>query len=118
MQVFSCSWSLDGSKVVSCSKDKTVRVWDLNRGECIVTLIGHEGKVSYCQLREKCGCCIIKLNLNEFMNVQVNSCAWSPDGSKVVSCSEDITVRVWDVSRGECIVTLTGHGGKVSYCQL
>jgi WD40 repeat protein len=56
--------------------------------------------------------------LNEFMNVQVNSCAWSPDGSKVVSCSDDKTVRVWDVSRGECIVTLTGHEDMVSHCQL
>jgi WD40 repeat protein len=29
--------------------------------------------------------------------MQVNSCAWSPDGSKVVSCSHDKSVRVWDV---------------------
>jgi WD40 repeat protein len=52
------------------------------------------------------------------MIVQVNSCAWSPDGSKVVSCSEDITVRVWDVNRGECIATLTEHESWVGYNQL
>jgi WD40 repeat protein len=52
------------------------------------------------------------------MNVQVISCSWSPNGTKVVSCSYDKTVRVWDVSRGECIVSLTGHAGKVSYYQL
>jgi WD40 repeat protein len=45
---------------------------------------------------------------------QVNACSWSPDGTKVVSCSNDKTVRVWDVSRGECISTLTGHDGRVS----
>jgi WD40 repeat protein len=45
---------------------------------------------------------------------QVNACSWSPDGTKVVSCSSDKTVRVWDVSRGECINTLTGHDGSVS----
>jgi WD40 repeat protein len=50
----------------------------------------------------------------EFMNVQVYSCSWSPDGTKVVSCSNDKTLRVWDVSRGECIVTLTGHDGWAS----
>jgi WD40 repeat protein len=51
------------------------------------------------------------------MNVlcmQVRTCSWSPDGEKVVSCSNDMTVRVWDVSRGECINTLTGHDGWVS----
>jgi WD40 repeat protein len=45
---------------------------------------------------------------------QVSSCSWSPDGTKVVSCGDDKTVRVWDVSRGVCIVTLTGHEGMVS----
>jgi WD40 repeat protein len=46
--------------------------------------------------------------------MQVNACSWSPDGTKVVSCSWDKTVLVWDVSRGECINTLTGHDGLVS----
>jgi WD40 repeat protein len=48
----------------------------------------------------------------------VSSCSWSPDGSKVVSCSDDTTVRVWDVKRGECIAILTGHEGSVSVYQL
>jgi WD40 repeat protein len=29
--------------------------------------------------------------------MQVRTCSWSPDGEKVVSCSDDKTVRVWDV---------------------
>jgi WD40 repeat protein len=47
-------------------------------------------------------------------HLQVNACSWSPDGTKVVSCSNDKPVRVWDVSRGECINTLTGHDDSVS----
>jgi WD40 repeat protein len=50
--------------------------------------------------------------------VQVTACSWSPDGTKVASCSNDKTVRVWDVSRGECIATLNEHAGMVNYCQL
>jgi WD40 repeat protein len=46
--------------------------------------------------------------------MQVYSCSWSPDGTKVVSCSDDNTMRVWDVSLGECICTFTGHTGSVS----
>jgi WD40 repeat protein len=50
--------------------------------------------------------------------MQVRACSWSPDGTKVVSCSWDKTLRVWDVSRGECIHTLTGHDGWVSYNEM
>jgi WD40 repeat protein len=46
VQVWACSWSPDGTKVVSCSRDKTVRVWDANRGECVNTLTGHDDEVS------------------------------------------------------------------------
>jgi WD40 repeat protein len=49
---------------------------------------------------------------------QVSSCSWSPDGTKVVSCGDDKTLRVWHVSRGVCIVTLTGHKRVVGCCQL
>jgi WD40 repeat protein len=70
VQVNSCSWSPNGSKVVSCSEDKTVRVWDVNRGECIATLTGHEHKVGYYQLRVKYyDRCFIEMSLNAFMNV-------------------------------------------------
>jgi WD40 repeat protein len=50
--------------------------------------------------------------------LQVSACSWSPDGSKVMSFSEDKTVRVWDVSQGACIATLSGHEGSVSDYQL
>jgi WD40 repeat protein len=28
--------------------------------------------------------------------MQVKGCSWSPDGTKIVSCSDDKSVRVWD----------------------
>jgi WD40 repeat protein len=55
LQVLASSWSLDGTKVVSCSKDKTVRVWDVSRGECINTLTGHDGWVSLHVNAYECG---------------------------------------------------------------
>ncbi|RYP82099.1 hypothetical protein DL770_005663 [Monosporascus sp. CRB-9-2] len=44
----------------------------------------------------------------------VNSVAFSPDGSRVASGSDDKTVKVWDAATGACLSTLAGHDGSVS----
>ena len=36
-----------------------------------------------------------------------------PDGRRVVSGSEDKTLKVWDVATGECVATLKGHSKEV-----
>ena len=36
-----------------------------------------------------------------------------PDGRRVVSASDDKTLKVWDVATGECVATLEGHSGSV-----
>jgi WD40 repeat protein len=40
--------------------------------------------------------------------------AFSPDGSQVVTGSDDQSVRIWQVSSGKCIQTLQGHSDCVS----
>ena len=86
--VQSAAFSPDGKKIVSASEDYTVKVWDVQTGECIRTLKGHE----------------------EY----VQSAAFSPDGKRIVSASDDETVKVWDAQTGECIRTLEGHENFVN----
>ena len=44
----------------------------------------------------------------------VNSIAFSPDGGVLASGGVDMTVRLWDVEKGELIQTFTGHIDAVS----
>jgi hypothetical protein len=41
------------------------------------------------------------------------SVAWSPDGSRLVTGSDDNTARVWDLETGRKLLTLSGHGDNV-----
>ena len=36
-----------------------------------------------------------------------------PDGRRVVSASDDKTLKVWDIETGKCVATLKGHSDDV-----
>jgi WD40 repeat protein len=44
----------------------------------------------------------------------VNSAAFSPDGQRVVTASEDHTARVWEAASGQLVAELKGHRGTVN----
>ena len=70
----------DGTRVVSCSGDKTVRVWDMHTGEAVFVLEGHEAGV--------------------------REVAVTPDNSKAVSTSSEDGIRVWDLSTGMAVLAI------------
>jgi guanine nucleotide-binding protein subunit beta-2-like 1 protein len=79
--------SADGAYALSASWDKTLRLWDLESGECTKRFVGHTGDV---------------LSVSIAKNLR-----------QIVSASRDKTVKVWNTI-GECMTTLKGHDDWVS----
>jgi WD40 repeat protein len=65
--------------------DTTVPIWDVETGEMLMVLRGHDDVV--------------------------NGVAFSPDGSRLATASYDETVRVWDTTSGEMLEKLDMEGG-------
>ena len=77
--VTSVAFSPDGKRIVSGSRDTTVRLWDADTGQQIGQPMTRHRDV-------------------------VRSVAFSPDGKRIVSGSLDNTVRVWNVDTGPLVV--------------
>lgn len=64
------------------------KLWDVETGQLIATLKGHDGE-------------IVSLHFNA-------------EGDKIVTGSFDKTARVWDTRTGECLLILREHTEEIS----
>jgi WD40 repeat protein len=76
----------DGT-VASWADDQTVRIWDVDLGECRLTLQGHTSVADG----------VLSL----------------PSGDLLSWSAEERALRIWDMSTGECRLTLNGHTDRV-----
>lgn len=72
--------SSDAQYALSCSWDKTLRLWNLGQGDCARTFVGH--------------------------TKDVMTVAFSADNRQIVSGSRDRTIKLWN-TLGECKHTIT-----------
>eukprot|EP00607_Mallomonas_marina_P008336 CAMPEP_0182417584 /NCGR_PEP_ID=MMETSP1167-20130531/2046_1 /TAXON_ID=2988 /ORGANISM="Mallomonas Sp, Strain CCMP3275" /LENGTH=517 /DNA_ID=CAMNT_0024591249 /DNA_START=529 /DNA_END=2082 /DNA_ORIENTATION=- len=84
------SFSPNDTKFVSCSEDKSVRVWDWERAEAESVLEEHLS--------------------------DVRCCAWHPYRSLIVSGSKDNTVKLWDPRQGTAVTTIFSHKNSILCC--
>lgn len=73
--------------IVSGSDDYMIKIWNVETGECLNTLRGHEDSVTCFELCD----------------------------DKLMSGSWDGTIKVWDLNRNECVKTLNGHTYRVMF---
>jgi WD40 repeat protein len=77
--VFTVAWSPDGKRIASGSADGLVQVWDALTGNHVYTYRGHADYY-----------------WGHFTSGQaVDTMAWSPNGKRIASGGNDMTVQVW-----------------------
>jgi hypothetical protein len=130
--VEACAFSSDGSRIVSASFDKTLKLWDAQTGAELATLEGHAGSVNACAFSPD-GRRIVSGSDDETLKLwdahtgaelatfaghtwSVNACSFSPDGCRIVSASRDNTLKLWDAQTGAELATLAGHTSWVWAC--
>ena len=86
--VSSLALSENGTILVSGSKDKTIKIWHLKRGELLRTLKGHKDGV--------------------------HTVAISQDEQIIASGSADKTIKLWHLETGELLSTFSGHSDTVT----
>ena len=85
---YAAVYSADGTKLVTASFDKTLRLWDLNSATTLRTMSGHTGLVLCAAL--------------------------SKDGSRLVSGSLDNSIRLWDVPVAKPNLSHQANAGTTS----
>lgn len=141
--IYSLDFARNGRHIASGSGDRTVRVWDIESGQNVLTLsiedgvttvaISPDGKLVAAGSLDKSvrvwdahtGYLIERLEGPDGHRDSVYSVAFSPNGRDLVSGSLDKTIKMWELhsprtgqsvngtTRGKCIKTFEGH--KVGY---
>jgi len=120
----------DGRHAISGSRDRTIKVWDVESGEELLTLTGHTSLVEAVAVTQD-GKHVISGSDDNTLKVwdietgeellaleghtdTVKAVAVTPDGRHAISGSRDRTIKVWDIESGGELLTLTGHTSSVS----
>ena len=116
----------DEQKLITGSLDRTIKVWNYVTGECISTYRGHTDSVMALDSFNRI---IVSGSADKTVKVWhietrtcytlrghtewVNAVKLHPKSFTCYSCSDDTTIRMWDLRTNECLKIFRGHVGQV-----
>lgn len=124
--VWGASFSADGRFVVTCSSDRTARVWTSD-GELLAIARGHQGMVRSAVFAPDAGSFLTASDdgtarlwgldgglRTEFVGHEgaVLRAVFDPNGERVLTASRDETAKLWNLD-GSLVTAFLGHEGVV-----
>jgi WD40 repeat protein len=112
-KVTACAFSPDGTSIVSSSADKRLIIWDARTGKSLREFIGHVDEVTKCASID--GHVSIwdarkgSLLRDSKYASPLLSCAYSTDGTRVVSVAHDGRVRIYDPTTLKELLSFVAH---------
>jgi WD40 repeat protein/energy-coupling factor transporter ATP-binding protein EcfA2 len=127
-EVNSVSFSPDGKIIASASKDKTIRLWNIESGES-KTLKDHQERVWRVRYSPMSGNMIASSDIDKTAILYaadtgkflrslkghtsiIYDLSFSPDSKKIATASWDGTIKIWDTSTGNEQETLENLGDQ------
>ncbi len=83
LEILQAHFSPDGKRIISSSKDTSVKVWDLVNNKLLFSLEGAKADIF--------------------------SCDYSNDGDFIAATSTDGTLRIWDAYTGKQVMVIQAH---------
>jgi WD40 repeat protein/tRNA A-37 threonylcarbamoyl transferase component Bud32 len=130
-KVWACTFSPDGTRLVSTGEDRTACLWDAATGALLATCQGHTSKVFTVAFRPDAARLVTTSSDGtvrqwdaatgqeveapyERHSGEVAAAVYSPDGQWIASVGTDRTVRVWQAHGRQDVAVLHGHTGDVT----
>ena len=121
-RVTSLAFTPDSRCLFSCSHDCTIRFWDIGTGECL-KVTDAKYKIKHIAINSDGTKLLAALNAKVILLWEIGSgkkpmvfrghehvvfyAGFSADEKMLISVSRDNTVKLWDISSGECLRTIS-----------
>lgn len=128
--IFGVSFSPDAKYLLSCSEDKSTRLWSMDTYTALVAYKGHDAPVwdvafgpyghyfataSYEHTARLWSCDhIYPLRIFAGHLSDVDSVTWHPNSNYLFTGSSDKTARMWDINTGNSVRLFSGHGAPIT----